>query len=259
MRTHRSCARRVRQCGTRPHLHPQTDIRMPRRQLLALEDAHLHSRFCEAIAAAVGAIEARDMDCRVLNLGAGAGLHAAAALRAGAVHVTAVERWLYLALACKEVLAANQVRRGGRGVGQVRGGRGRPSHVTRRAAPVSPPKPLSWLASCAHMLRLHDERTAGAAHTHKAHTTTQSGVGAGRSDWRSWARPASPPSAPRSGHALGLQQARKVKRGGRHLALGDLEPRARQGRLHVVLGVQVGARGLVCGGGRREGQMRCVG
>ena len=136
MRTHRSCARRVRQCGTRPHLHPQTDIRMPRRQLLALEDAHLHSRFCEAIAAAVGAIEARDMDCRVLNLGAGAGLHAAAALRAGAVHVTAVERWLYLALACKEVLAANQVRRGGRGVGQVRGGRGRPSHVTRRAAPA---------------------------------------------------------------------------------------------------------------------------
>jgi protein arginine N-methyltransferase 7 len=30
------------------------------------------------------------------------------ALRAGAFHVTAVERWLYLALACKESLIANQ-------------------------------------------------------------------------------------------------------------------------------------------------------
>lgn len=29
------------------------------------------------------------------------------ALKAGAVHVTAVERWLYLSLACKETVAAN--------------------------------------------------------------------------------------------------------------------------------------------------------
>ncbi len=35
------------------------------------------------------------------------GLHAMAALDAGAHHVTAVERWLYLSLACKESLAAN--------------------------------------------------------------------------------------------------------------------------------------------------------
>ena len=31
-----------------------------------------------------------------------------AALRAGAFHVTAVERWLYLSLACKEAMAANK-------------------------------------------------------------------------------------------------------------------------------------------------------
>ena len=49
----------------------------------------------------------------MLNLGAGAGLHAMLALRAGALHVTAVERWLYLALACKECLTANQVGGGG--------------------------------------------------------------------------------------------------------------------------------------------------
>jgi predicted nicotinamide N-methyase len=52
---------------------------------------------------------AEDKDCRVLNLGSGAGLHAMMALRAGAHHVTAVERWLYLALASMECLSANKV------------------------------------------------------------------------------------------------------------------------------------------------------
>ena len=52
---------------------------------------------------------ADDKDVRVLALGAGAALAPMLALRAGAHHVTAVERWLYLALACKEALAANQV------------------------------------------------------------------------------------------------------------------------------------------------------
>ena len=37
-----------------------------------------------------------------------AGLHAMMALRAGAHHITAVERWLYLSLACKESLVANK-------------------------------------------------------------------------------------------------------------------------------------------------------
>ncbi len=55
------------------------------------------------------AVVAEDKDCRVLDLGAGAGLHAMLALRAGAHHVTAVERWLYLALACKECMLANEV------------------------------------------------------------------------------------------------------------------------------------------------------
>ncbi len=36
-----------------------------------------------------------------------AGLHAMMALRAGADHVTAVERWLYMASACKEALHSN--------------------------------------------------------------------------------------------------------------------------------------------------------
>lgn len=36
-----------------------------------------------------------------------AGLHAMAALDAGAHHVTAVERWLYLSLTCKETLKLN--------------------------------------------------------------------------------------------------------------------------------------------------------
>ena len=36
------------------------------------------------------------------------GLLAMTALRAGAFHVTAVDRWLYLSLACKEAMAANK-------------------------------------------------------------------------------------------------------------------------------------------------------
>ena len=88
---------------------PQTDIRMPKRHLRLLEDGAFNSAFQQAIQAAVAAVAAEDKDCRVLNLGAGAGLHAMMALRAGAHHVTAVERWLYLALACKECMLANQV------------------------------------------------------------------------------------------------------------------------------------------------------
>lgn len=38
------------------------------------------------------------------SVGVWAGLHAMMALRAGAEHVTAVDRWLYMALACKESL-----------------------------------------------------------------------------------------------------------------------------------------------------------
>ena len=80
---------------------------MPKRHLRLLEDAYFNSLFQAAIQQAVAAIEGEDKDCRVLDLGAGAGLHAMMALRAGAHHVTATERWLYLALACKESLVSN--------------------------------------------------------------------------------------------------------------------------------------------------------
>ena len=40
----------------------------------------------------------------------GAGLHTLTAIQAGARHVTATERWLYLASVCKEVLVANGCR-----------------------------------------------------------------------------------------------------------------------------------------------------
>ena len=93
----------------------QADIKMPKRQIQSLGDAYFHGAFEAAISAAVASIAADDRDCRVLDLGAGAGLHAMMALRAGAVHVTAVERWLYLALAAKEALVANQVGGGGGG------------------------------------------------------------------------------------------------------------------------------------------------
>lgn len=86
----------------------QSDIRMPKKHLRQLEDAYVTTRFRTAIEAAVQAVAAEDKDCRVLNLGAGAGLHAMLALRAGAHHVTAAERWLYLALACKDCLVANE-------------------------------------------------------------------------------------------------------------------------------------------------------
>ncbi len=61
------------------------------------------------------AIADEDKDCQVLNLGSGAGLHGMMALRAGAHHVTAVERWLYPALASKECLASNKVGKGREG------------------------------------------------------------------------------------------------------------------------------------------------
>lgn len=43
----------------------------------------------------------------MLNMGSGAGLLAMEVLRMGAHHVTCSERWLYLAMACKELLLSN--------------------------------------------------------------------------------------------------------------------------------------------------------
>lgn len=87
----------------------QSDIRMPKKLFEQLEDEYFNSRYKDAITAAVSHFESLDTDCRVLNLGSGAGVQAVHAIRAGARHVTAVERWLYLALATKETLAENEV------------------------------------------------------------------------------------------------------------------------------------------------------
>ena len=52
----------------------QTDIRMPHRHFKFLEDTLQHQAFQAAIDQAVAQITAdEDIDCRVLNLGAGAG------------------------------------------------------------------------------------------------------------------------------------------------------------------------------------------
>ncbi|GHP04547.1 hypothetical protein PPROV_000330100 [Pycnococcus provasolii] len=90
------------------YLTVQTDIRMPRRYFSYLQDEYRQRRVCEAIQMAVRYQEEElDRDARVLNVAAGPGLHAMAALDAGARHVTCVERWLYLAMSCKEVLLTN--------------------------------------------------------------------------------------------------------------------------------------------------------
>lgn len=51
----------------------QTDVRMPGCHFKYLADTVRQSTFERAITAAVAKISAMDMDCRVLNLGAGAG------------------------------------------------------------------------------------------------------------------------------------------------------------------------------------------
>lgn len=52
----------------------QTDIRMPRRHFGVLADTARQAPWQAAIQAAVLHIEGEDKDCRVLNLGAGAGV-----------------------------------------------------------------------------------------------------------------------------------------------------------------------------------------
>lgn len=87
----------------------QADIRMPTRQFRALQDPYFNSAWRRAVEGAVKEIEDTETDCRVLNLGSGAGVQAVISLKAGARHVTAAERWLYLALATKETLTENEM------------------------------------------------------------------------------------------------------------------------------------------------------
>ena len=51
----------------------QTDIAMPKRQVAVLGDRVRQDAWAAAIAVAVAATRAEDKDCRVLDLGAGAG------------------------------------------------------------------------------------------------------------------------------------------------------------------------------------------
>lgn len=85
----------------------QSDIRIPKRHFKVLEDDVRRSKFASAIQRAVDKLHADVKDARVLNIGCGAGLNAMHALKCGAHHVTATERWLYLAMACKENLLSN--------------------------------------------------------------------------------------------------------------------------------------------------------
>jgi protein arginine N-methyltransferase 7 len=85
----------------------QADIRLPKRHFAYLEDVARRTKYAAAVKAAVARLHADARDVRVLNLGCGAGLLAMEALRAGAHHVVATDRWLYHATAAKENLLNN--------------------------------------------------------------------------------------------------------------------------------------------------------
>ena len=89
------------------YLTVQADIRMPRRHFKYLEDVSRLDAFAAAIAIAVERLRADARDARVLHLGCGAGVMSMEALRAGAHHVVAADRWLYHAMAAKENLLNN--------------------------------------------------------------------------------------------------------------------------------------------------------
>ena len=87
----------------------QADIRMPGRALRQIRDVRTIRAYRRAIEGAVAALESADTDARVLNLNCGPGVSAVHAIRAGARHVTATDRWLYLSLAAKETMLENEM------------------------------------------------------------------------------------------------------------------------------------------------------
>ena len=87
----------------------QADIRLPKRHFGVLHDAARIEAFDTAVKSAIVTLQEQDKDVRVLCLGAGAGLLPLLALRHGARHVTAAERWLYMALSSNEHLKANGI------------------------------------------------------------------------------------------------------------------------------------------------------
>lgn len=85
----------------------QADIRLPKRHFKLLHDEVRLAKYSEAIRRAIDKTHADAKDARVLNIGCGAGVNTMLALKHGAHHVTASERWLYLAMATKENLLNN--------------------------------------------------------------------------------------------------------------------------------------------------------
>lgn len=70
----------------------QTDIAMPKRQIQVVQDTLCQDAWTAAISHTVAAIRGQDMDCRVLDLGAGAGKPACTAQ-------TAASPWFPLVIA----------------------------------------------------------------------------------------------------------------------------------------------------------------
>lgn len=91
------------------YLTISADIRLPERHVAYLADTRRVAAFEKGVARACAAVAERGCDVRVLHLGPGAGLLSLLALRHGAHHVTAADRWLYLAMATKESLRSNGV------------------------------------------------------------------------------------------------------------------------------------------------------
>ena len=111
----------------------QADIRVPRRHFKYLEDEQRLSAFSVAVERAVNTLTSEAKDVRVLHLGCGAGYLTMQALRNGAHHVIATDRWLYHAMACKESLLAN-----GYGDDQVKVVYKRPTDIAMlRDVPIS--------------------------------------------------------------------------------------------------------------------------
>jgi len=85
----------------------QSDIRVPKRHFKVLQDDQRREKYSSAIKIAIDKLHDEAKDARVLNIGCGAGLNTMLALKHGAHHVTATERWLYMAMATKENLLNN--------------------------------------------------------------------------------------------------------------------------------------------------------
>lgn len=84
----------------------QSAIRAPKQYLYRiLPDSRRIAAWWDATTAAVQAVQDSGRTPRVLLLGAKAGVLAVAALRAGAAHVTCVERWVLLLMFVCCVLA----------------------------------------------------------------------------------------------------------------------------------------------------------